>query len=114
MKRSSVLALGSSFRDRSGFVFKHNGEIFRRINKSYKADYEFLQASGLYEELCQEGMLVMHEEQADIGACDIEEEEDCFKVIKPVQIPIISYPYEWCFSQLKMQLCLPLKLRSVA
>ena len=41
------------------------------------------------------GLLIAHEE---IGAGAF---EGAYKVIWPRQIPFISYPYEWCFSQLK-------------
>lgn len=30
-----------------------------------------------------------------------ENHEIAYKIIKPEMIPFISYPYEWCFSQLK-------------
>lgn len=53
--------------------------------------------SGLYKALVDANLLIPHEE-VDIG-CSIS--EDAYKVIKPTQIPFISYPYEWCFSQLK-------------
>jgi len=32
-----------------------------------------------------------------------ERPETCYKVLKPERLPFISYPYEWCFSQLKQQ-----------
>jgi len=53
--------------------------------------------SGLYEELVADGLLVAHQEIADYPAPST----DSYKVLKPVTIPFISYPYEWSFSQLK-------------
>jgi 2-polyprenyl-3-methyl-5-hydroxy-6-metoxy-1,4-benzoquinol methylase len=53
--------------------------------------------SGLYRVLVDADLLIPHEE-ADIG-CSIS--EDAYKVIAPEPVPFISYPYEWCFSQLK-------------
>jgi len=89
--------LDSSFRDPSGFVFKRDGVIFRQINKAYEAQYEHLMSSGLYDQLVSRKLLVPHEEVAGQGLSI----ENVYKIIKPQQIPYVSYPYEWCFSQLK-------------
>ena len=74
----------SSYRDPSGFVLKKNGEIFRQINPIYKKNYDLLMTSGLYKELVKEKLLIPHKEISK-------------NLIKPEQIPFISYPYEWCF-----------------
>lgn len=92
-----VTPLDSSFRDPSGFVFKRDGVIFRQIHKSYEAQYEHLMSSGLYDQLVSRKLLVPHEEVAGQGLSI----ENVYKIIKPQQIPYVSYPYEWCFSQLK-------------
>ena len=86
-----------SFRDSNGFVFWQDGALYRQVNTSYKDNYEHLMESGLYEVLVSGGLLLPHEEvniqssQPDLA----------YKVIRPELIPFISYPYEWCFSQLK-------------
>jgi hypothetical protein len=89
--------LPSSFRDPSGFVFQKEGFIYRQINKSYKENYDHLMESGLYKTLVDGELLVSHQEVE----INIPISENAYKVIKPEQIPFISYPYEWCFSQLK-------------
>ena len=53
--------------------------------------------SGLYEALVKNRLLVSHEE---IGIEDFAG-ENAYRVIRPQQIPYVSYPYEWSFSQLK-------------
>ena len=53
--------------------------------------------SGLYTLLTDEDLLIKHKE-VDIS---IENKDSAYKVIEPQLIPFISYPYEWCFSQLK-------------
>lgn len=94
--------LASSFRDPQGFVFNARGKIFRCIEHSYKPHYEKLMSSGLYEELCNAGLLVRHQEVADEQALPWRKSSiSPFKIIAPEKIPFISYPYEWCFSQLK-------------
>jgi len=40
--------------------------------------------------------------------------EDAYKIIKPLQLNIISYPYEWCFSQLKDAALLTLEIQQIA
>jgi hypothetical protein len=59
--------------------------------------YDQLMASGLYERLTSRGLLVKHEEVSLQG----DAAEGAYKVIKPTQLPLITYPYEWSFSQLK-------------
>ena len=100
----------ASFRDPSGFLFNHQGVLYRQINTSYKEDYEQFVHSGLYSSLVERGWLIPHQEvgiafaQPDIG----------YKVIKPEPIPFISYPYEWCFSQLKNAALLTLEIQKKA
>jgi hypothetical protein len=54
-------------------------------------------SSGLYRELTVAGLLIPHEEiPAGGGGMG-----DLYKVILPEEIPFISYPYEWSFSQLQ-------------
>ncbi len=88
-----------SFRDPAGFVFKGpEGKIYRQINESGRNDFEFFLECGLYAKLAREGLLVSHVEVDDITST---ETGAAYKVICPEQVPFISYPYEWSFSQLK-------------
>jgi len=86
-----------SFRDPSGFVFYREESILRQINLVYKENYDFFIKSGLYKRLTDSNLLIPHEE-TDING---PEPGRLYKVIKPEKIPFISYPYEWCFSQMK-------------
>ncbi len=87
----------ASFRDPSGFLFIRDSRLFRQVNQRYAKDYEHLLESGLYDDLIEDGLLVSHVESEESAAVP----EIAFKVIEPEPIPFISYPYEWCFSQLK-------------
>jgi hypothetical protein len=89
--------IGGSFRDPSGMVFKHQGELLRQINRIYQDDYDLLIKSGLYDKLTGAGLLIPHEEVTS----PIPTTAAAYKTIKPVLVPFISYPYEWSFSQLK-------------
>lgn len=101
----------SSFRDPAGFIFEHNRNIYRQINFAGKADFEFFMASGLYEELADEGLLLKHSEAVLEG---FELSNSSFKIIKPQRLPFVSYPYEWSFSQLKDAAHLTLRIQKIA
>jgi len=101
----------ASFRDPDGFVFYREKTIFRQINYSYRANYDLLISSGLYAALLKKGLLIEHE-QSDIAyAAD---PENAYKIIKPERIHFISYPYEWCFSQLKNAALTILEIQEMA
>ena len=85
----------ASFRDPSGFVVEQAGEFLRVVQPVYAENYEQLFSSGLYRALTTKGLLIPHEE------LEPHDFEGAFRVLKPQQISFISYPYEWCFSQLK-------------
>ena len=89
--------VSASFRDPSGYIYVQDGKLLRQVNTCYQADYEFLFSSGLYEKLTQMKYLVTHTE---VEAVPLQPALS-FKVIAPEEIPFISYPYEWSFSQLK-------------
>ena len=106
----SIARHSSSFRDPSGFLFLDNGQIYRQINQSYKEHYDQLMNSGLYKKLADEGLLCFHHE-----ICGLQNlSQEAYKVIKPEVIPFISYPHEWCFSQLKDAALTTLKIQQVA
>lgn len=104
--------LPASFRDRSGFLFQREGKLLRQVNLAYGDDYGLLTSSGLYDELAGQGLLVSHREVPDAPA----DPATAFKVLEPERIPFVSYPYEWCFGQLKRAaLCtLEIQRRSLA
>ena len=104
-------SLPSSFRDPSGFVFSHNGGVYRQVNASFAASFDQFIGSGLYQVLVAKGYLVAHE---DVTASDIPRERGCYKLIEPQQLPYISYPYEWSFSQLQDAAMLTLRIQTVA
>ncbi len=89
--------LSGSFRDPSGFLFYRDNVLFRQVNQSYRDHYDVLMSSGLYRELTQAGLLIPHEE-TDLAPAD---PALAYKIIRPDTIPFVSYPYEWCFGQLK-------------
>lgn len=95
----------SSFRDPAGYIYYENNKVYRRINKGYFECYDKLMSSGLYDELVREGYLIKHKE--------IERNDD-YIIIEVERIPFISYPYEWCFEQLKDAAILTLNIQKIA
>ena len=95
--RADSRPLGSSFRDPNGFLFTRDGVLYRQINQGYAENYTHLMESGLYEDLVDAGLLIPHQE-VDVPAAD---PRAAWKVIRPEPVELISYPYEWSFSQLR-------------
>jgi ribosomal protein L11 methylase PrmA len=100
----------SSFRDPSGFLFGRDGRLYRQVNENYRDDYDLLNSSGLYKALVEGGLLISHKESDAEPASSSE----AYKVIEPSFVPFISYPYEWCFSQLQDAALLTLQLQMTA
>jgi len=100
----------SSFRDPSGFLFFREGSVYRQINTVYKENYDRLMSCGLYEALVDTRVLIPHQE-VDVESA---RSDEAYKVIKPELVPCISYPYEWCFSQLKDAALATLKIQKIS
>jgi len=96
----------ASFRDPSGFVYRDGGRVYRQVDEACAPDYEALMASGLYRHLVDRGALVPHEE--------VDARPGAWKTLHPQLVPYISYPFEWCFSQLKDAALLTLDIQQAS
>lgn len=103
--------LSGSFRDPSGFLFLRDGILYRQVNAPYLPHYDRLMESGLYAALTEAGLLVRHEE-VDVPPAD--PDASPYKTIRPDRIGFISYPYEWCFGQLKAAALATLRIHKKA
>jgi SAM-dependent methyltransferase len=67
---------------------------------------------GLYHDLIAAQLLVPHEETTLAGM----DARDAHRIIMPEPVPFVSYPFEWCFSELKAAaLCtLEIQVRALA
>ena len=110
MKLKGNGALTSSFRDPSGFLFFEDGTLFRQVNHSYKDHYDHLLDSGLYQALTDDQLMVSHVEANHL----LRHDATAYKILQPEVVPFISYPYEWCFGQLKRAALITLKIQKVA
>jgi len=106
----SERALGGSFRDPSGFVYRHEGALYRQVNRVGEPDYRALMDTGLYAELTDKGLLVEHVEVE----APVEVTGDHVATLRPEVVPFVSHPHEWSFSQLKDAALLTLRLQRLA
>jgi hypothetical protein len=90
--------VAGSFRDPSGALFRHEGRVYRCVSRGYAREYDHLRDSGFFDEATAAGELIAHEE---VDPSTLGMAESCHRVLLPEQLPFVSYPYEWCFSQLK-------------
>ncbi len=102
--------VASSFRDPSGSLFIKDGVLYRSVAQSYREHYNYAKESGFYESLINDELLVRHSEvDADFKILP-----ETYKILRPERIPFISYPYEWCFSELKDAALLTLEIQKRA
>jgi hypothetical protein len=64
------------------------------VNENYRNNYTHLISSDLAASLWEKKLLIPFEETRH-------EVTDSWKTLMVERLPFISYPYEWCFSQLK-------------
>lgn len=95
----------SSFRDPAGYIYYCENKIYRKINKCYLKQYTYCKNEGLYDDLIKQKYLIKHQE--------IEKDENT-SLLEVEKVPFISYPYEWCFEQLKEAALLTIKINKIA
>src|ERR1041385_494812 len=102
----------SSFRDEGGYVFTHQGTVYRHIDISFQEQYDFFLSSGLYETLTSKGLLI-GDQEVDLKQFDgIPGLNN--RVIRPEQVGFISFPFEWSFNQLKDAALATLEIQRLA
>jgi len=99
-----------SFRDPSGFLFRRDGVLYRQVNAVYREHYDAFIGGGLYKTLTDAGLMVRHEE-VDVPPA---EPATAYRIIRPEPVPFISYPYEWCFGELKDAALATLRIQKMA
>ncbi|MFT5788735.1 MAG: hypothetical protein ACI8SJ_000842 [Shewanella sp.] len=100
----------ASFRDNSGFIFRHLGCLYRQVNTSFKEEFDGYMKSGLHAALVDRGYIIEHEEVM----LDAYQTENVYKTLKPQCVSYLTYPYEWSFSQLKDAALLTLDIQLLA
>jgi hypothetical protein len=103
-------ALAGSFRDPAGYVFARDGVVLRALREEGDADWQLLNASGLYASLVEKELLLAHDEMIGVPGLA----PDVKRVLRPEQLPFYSFPYEWGFSQLRDAALLTLRILRLA
>ncbi len=98
-----------SYRDSAARVVAKENGYYRYIFNEYKAEYDHIMESGLYEELTQKQLLIEHQEVPFNNS-----EPKIYKLIYPTQIPFLSYPFEWSYTQWRKAILAYLKINHIA
>ena len=109
-ERPAAERVPGSYRDPSGFVFRHDGVLYRQVNASFADDWTFFDSSGLHRALIDQGLLVADQP----GDLQLAPEPGAVAVIRPDEIGFITHPFEWSFSQLKDAALLTLQAQALA
>lgn len=102
----------SSYRDRNGFVFYHDNEVYRGLSAKALANWERLSATRFFEDFTTRGSIVRTERVR--GPITDESGAAWATVLRHASIPFVSYPYEWTFGMLKDAALLHLDLMLAA
>ena len=104
-------ALGSSFRDPSGFVYTRDGTLYRQVNRVFQDRIRGRSSTrGCTPSSSGQRLLVPHGRPRSSLAAS----PDAVAVLEPERVDFISYPYEWSFGQLRDAALLTLELQERA
>jgi len=105
----------ASFRDPSGYVYIDQDTVYRTVTTVYQKDWSTIEKSGLLQKAIESKMMLAYVECKKESIPFLEnEQKNIYKVLSVEKLPFISYPYEWCFSQLKDAALLTLALHRLA
>lgn len=96
----------ASYRDPAGFMFESEGQLYRQVNLAGKEDHDQLMQSGLYEQLVNLFLLIPHRDLDQ----NLTGSNQWHSTLQPVNIPVISYPWEWSFATLQEAALLTLRI----
>jgi ribosomal protein L11 methylase PrmA len=105
-------ALPGSFRDPSGRVYEIDGRIIRTVANRFAEEFEFVECSGLFQELIARNWLLPFD-KTDLTVLGAFAAKSKYALdVSPLKF--ISYPYEWSFSALKAAALLHLEIHLAA
>jgi ribosomal protein L11 methylase PrmA len=100
-----------SFRDPRGYVAESQGRIFRAITEIGASDFNLARDSGLLDLLvAAEQLLPYSTSTASPSAFPPHHGHAVVEVIEAERLPLVTYPFEWCFSALKSAALLQLDI----
>lgn len=102
-----------SFRDPSGQVFEAEGRIVRTVSHGFSEHWEACVDSGFLSQMTAARKLIPFVELSALGP-NADFSDVAWKLLEVERIPCITYPYEWCFSQLQDAALLTLDVQDEA
>jgi ribosomal protein L11 methylase PrmA len=94
-----------SFRDPSAYVFHHAGRVVRAVTAEADESLSLAFSSGVFDKLNAKGLLIearkLSPSAKELASYTGARGESFSALYEHPVLPFISYPYEWCFSQLK-------------
>ena len=94
-----------SFRDPSGYVFRDGERVIRAVMPSADETFRQVYDSGILTELAEAGLMIgcqrLDADAAELARFQGARGETAAALYEHPAVPLISYPYEWVFSQLK-------------
>lgn len=94
-----------SFRDPDGYVFRQGNRIIRAIMPAMHTQFAKMYDSGVLQRLADKGLLIgcQQIDADDLARSDFigARGETAAALYEHPEVPMLSYPYEWTFTQLK-------------
>ena len=94
-----------SFRDPNGYVFTQEGRVIRAIMPAMDEQFASIYDSGVIHRLAEKGLMVACErlecDDLTLSQFTGARGETAAALYEHPKVPVLSYPYEWTFSQLK-------------
>ena len=98
----------ASFRDPAARVLRRDGQILRYLTSAASRDWVSLSSTKFFKAFTASGRLVATKPTTSPQAPPLS--DPWVTVLRHQTIPVVSYPYEWCFSMLQDAALLQLDL----
>ena len=80
-------------------MLEFEGRILRTVERRALADFEFVQVNAAFQRMVAEGRIVTSEVVEP--RLSSHETGDAALIVEHPRLPLVTYPYEWCFAGLK-------------
>lgn len=99
-----------SFRDNRGFVFYHQGNVYRAVKNSFQAEWDELVGSDLFKKLREKKRIPDFKGSSET----FDYAPEISSTVLVERIPFITWPSEWTFDQLQAAALLTLNVYKTA
>jgi SAM-dependent methyltransferase len=103
-----------SFRDRTARVFYSNGSVCRGLSELAWEEWQSVAATSFFSHAMRAGRIVATDVVDPAVAHDAGLAQEWAAVLRHQTIPLVTYPYEWCFGMLRQAALLQLELLEAA